>query len=126
MNASRCGLTVAEVLVAVVVLTVGVLALVGSSAQMSRMIGRGRQATVAAMVAAGRIERLRGIALATSPPCAGPELRSDSATGPAVTESWQVLDPAGAVRRLHVVVRHRTPTGLATDTVATALSCVPA
>ena len=125
MRASRYGLTVAEVLVAVVVLTVGVLALVGSSAQVSRMIGRGRQATVAAMVAAGRVERLRRIALSTSPPCASPEWRSDSAAGVGVTESWHILDPAGVVRRLQVVVRHSTPTGLATDTVATALLCGP-
>jgi hypothetical protein len=125
VRASRYGLTVAEVLVAVVMLTVGVLALVGSSAQMSRMIGRGRQATVAAMVVAGRVERLRRIALSSNPPCTSPEWRSDSAAGVGVTESWHILDPAGLVRRLHVVVRHRTPTGLATDTLATALLCGP-
>ncbi len=125
MYASRYGLTVAEVLVAVVILTVGVLALVGSSAQVSRMIGRGRQATVAAMIGAGRVERLRRIALSTSPPCMSPEWRSGSAVGPRVTESWHILDPSGLVRRLQVIVQHRTPSGVATDTVATALLCGP-
>ena len=126
MRSSRYGLTVAEALVAVVVLTVGVLALVGSSAQVSRMIARGRHATVAAMVAAARVERLRQIARSTSPPCTSSEWRSDSAAQVGVTESWHILDAAGIVRRLQVVVRHRTPTGVATDTVVTAFLCGPA
>lgn len=123
MRANRYGLTVAETLVAVVVLTVGVLALVGSSAQVSRMIGRGRHATLAAMVVAGRIERLRQIARSTSVPCTSADWRSDSAAGAGVTESWRILDPAGVVRRIQLIVRHRTPGGLATDTVATAFLC---
>jgi Tfp pilus assembly protein PilV len=123
VRASWFGLTLVEVLVAVVVLAVGVLALVGTSAQMSRMIGRGRQATVAAMLAAGRIERLRGVARSTSPPCTGAEWRSDSAVEAGVSQSWRVLDPAGVARRLQLVVRYRTPTGLATDTIVTAVLC---
>lgn len=126
MRANRYGLTVAETLVAVVVLTVGVLALVGSSAQVSRMIGRGRHATLAAMVVAGRIERLRQIARSTSPACGSAEWRSDSAVHAGVTESWHILDPAGVVRRIQVVLRRRAPTQLATDTVVTAFLCQPA
>lgn len=123
MRANRLGLTVAEVLVAVVVLSVGVLAWVGSAALVSRMIGRGRHATVAAMAVAGRVERLRQVAGSTSPPCTSAEWRSDSAAGPGLTESWDILDAEGLVRRLRLIVRHRTPTGLATDTVATAVLC---
>ncbi len=126
MRASRYGFTVAEALVAVVVLTVGVLALVGSSAQVSRMIGRGRHATVAAMVAAARVERLRQIARSTSPACTSAEWRSDSAAHAGVTESWHILDAAGVVRRLQLVLRHRAPTTRATDTVVTAFLCQPA
>lgn len=125
MQTSWYGLTVAETLVAVVVLTVGVLALAGSSALMTRMIGRGRHATTAAMVAAARVEQLRQIAHSTSPPCTSPEWRTDSAAQPGATESWSILDPAGLVRRVQLVVRHRTPAGLATDTIVTALLCAP-
>jgi Tfp pilus assembly protein PilV len=115
-----------EVLVAVVVLAVGVLALVGTSAQISRMIGRGRHSTVAALLASGRIERLREAARSTSPPCTGAEWRSDSAAEAGVLQSWQILDPAGAARRLRLIVRYRTPSGLATDTILTAVLCRPA
>jgi Tfp pilus assembly protein PilV len=125
MCANRYGLTVTEVLVAVVVLTVGVLALVGSWAQVSRMIGRGRHATVAAMLAAGRVERLRVVAGSTSPPCTSPEWRDGSADEAGVAQSWEVLDAAGLARRLRLVVRYRTPLGITTDTIVTAVVCAP-
>jgi len=118
-----CGVSVAEVLVAIVIVTVGLLTLVGSWGQMSRMIGRGRHATLAATVAASRVERLRQISRSTSPPCTGAGWRSDSLVGTGVVESWQVLDAAGPFRRVQVIVRHRTPSGFATDTVATSLPC---
>jgi len=126
VRADRYGLTVAEALVAVVVLTVGVLALVGSAAQMSRMIGRGRHATVAAMAASARLERLRQIARSTSPPCASVEWRGGSAARGALTESWQLLDATGVVRRLQLIVSHRNAAGLSTDTIVSAVLCEPA
>jgi Tfp pilus assembly protein PilV len=126
VRAIEPGFTVAEVLVAVMVLTVGVLALVGSFAGMSRMLGQGRQATVAAAVTAGRMEELRRIAHSTSPPCTAPEWRSDSASETGVAESWQVLDPEGITRRVQLIVRYRTPAGFATDTAVMAVLCEPA
>lgn len=126
MRAGRYGLTIAETLVAVFVLTVGVLALVGTAGQMSRMIGRGRHATVAAMVASARMERLRQIARSTSPPCASSEWRSDSAVHAGAVESWRILDAGGVARRVQLIIRHRTPAGLSTDTVASAVLCEPA
>jgi Tfp pilus assembly protein PilV len=125
VRARRVGLTVVEVLVAVVVLTVGVLALVGSSAQVSRMIGRGRHATVAAMVAIGRLERLRGAARSTSPPCTSAEWQGGTAAEAGILQSWDILDLTGAARRLQLIVRYRTPIGTATDTVVTAVVCGP-
>jgi Tfp pilus assembly protein PilE len=115
------GFTVAEVLVAVVVFTVGVLALVGAAAATSRMLARGRHATVAAAVLAGRIEELHRIAAATVPACSAPEWRSESATETGVPLRWEVLDDAGAARRVRLVLRH--PAGTLADTVMTAVLC---
>jgi Tfp pilus assembly protein PilV len=117
------GFTVAEVVVAVVVLTVGLLALAGSFARVSRMIGAGRHATLAAMAAGGRLAWLHRVAHSTSPPCASPEWRSDSAVSAGVMETWRVLDAAGTARRVELVVRHRTAGGPAADTVITAVLC---
>jgi hypothetical protein len=118
-------LTIAEVMVAVVVLTVGVLALVGSAALTSRMLGRGHHSTRAGQVAAARIERLRQIAFSTVPPCTGAEWRSDSAGGPGLTENWQILDPAGPARRVRIILRSRHPTGFSSDTVVAGVLCGP-
>ena len=46
----RSGFTIVEALIAAMVLSVGILALVGSSALASRMLGRGATATRAARV----------------------------------------------------------------------------
>jgi hypothetical protein len=126
MGTSSRAVTVVEVLVAVMVLTVGVMALVGGFAGMSRMIGQGGRATIAAQVAAGRLEELSRIAHSTSPPCTAADWRSDSASQSGIAQRWQVLDPAGWARRVQLVVSYRTPARVVTDTAMTALLCGPA
>jgi hypothetical protein len=123
--AGRSGLTIAEAVVALVVLSVGVLALVGSAALTSRMVGQGRHSTRAGQVAAARIDRLHQIAFSTVPPCTGTQWRSDSAGGPGLTESWQILDQAGPARRVRVVLRSRHARGTSSDTVVTGILCGP-
>ena len=120
---SRSGFTIVEALLAAVVLSVGILALVGSAALTTRMLGRGRHSTRTGQVAAARIERLRQIAFSTVPACTGAEWRSDSAGGPDLTERWEILDPTGAARRVRIVVRARHPTGVSSDTVVTGMLC---
>jgi prepilin-type N-terminal cleavage/methylation domain len=61
------GFTIIEIMLAVVVLSVGVMALVGSSALATRMIGRGNKSTEVVQVATARAELLRTYAAATSP-----------------------------------------------------------
>jgi hypothetical protein len=123
--ASGSGFTIAEAVVAVVVVSIGALALVGSAALTSRMLGQGRHSTRAGQVAAARVERLRQVAFSTVPPCTGAEWRSDSAGGPGLTERWQILDPAGLARRVWIVLRSRHPTGSSSDTVVTGFLCGP-
>jgi len=119
----RSAFTIAEAVVALVVLSVGVLALVGSGALTSRMLGNGRHATQAGQVAAARIERLRQIAFSTVPACTGDEWRSGSAGAPGLTESWQILDPVGPVRRVLIVVSSGHSARASSDTVVTGVLC---
>jgi hypothetical protein len=123
--AGRSAFTIAEAVVALVVLSVGVLALVGSAALTTRMVGRGRHSTHTGQVAAARIERLRQIAFSTVPACTGAQWRSDSAGGAVLTESWRILDPVGTARRVRIVLRSRHPTGTSNDTVVTGFLCGP-
>jgi type II secretory pathway pseudopilin PulG len=120
----RSGFTIVESLIAAIVLSVGVLALVGSSALSSRMLGRGAASTRAGLIAATRIERLRQIAFSTVPPCSGAGWSGGSAGGPDLAESWELLDAAGPVRRVRIVVRSPHPGGISSDTVIAGFLCV--
>ena len=73
------GFTIAEV-VAVVLLGVGVMALVSSSAMSTRMIGGGKESTMAAQVGSARIETLRQLAASTTPTCTAAAFKTDSVT----------------------------------------------
>lgn len=120
---SRRGFTLLEVMVAVVLLTVGVLALVSSSAMVSRMIGKGRGATVAVQVGAARLERLRRIAGTSTPRCSSPDFTGDSAVTDGVLERWRVDPPAGLSRRVSVILAYRDPRGPVRDTMYTVVFC---
>ena len=122
---SRTGFTLVEVLVAAVVLVTGILALAGSAALTSRMVGRGGLSTRIALAATGRIDDLRRVASSTVPACTSPEWRNDSAGGPAFAERWEILDAFGPARRVQVVVRARHPSGVSSDTVVAGILCGP-
>jgi hypothetical protein len=90
------------------------------------MVGLGQQATRAGQVAGARLERLRQIALSSTPPCTAADWRSDSGAAGGLSESWEILDGAGPVRRVMIVLRSRRPGGIASDTVSSAVLCLPA
>ena len=120
---SRQGLTLVEILVAIVVLGIGITVLAGSSGMVTRMIGRGKVETRAAQAASSRMESLRVAASSTSPPCLAPAFASG---GPvisgAMTESW-VVPTSGRVRRVRVTVTYLTARGPRTAELETAMSC---
>src|SRR3989442_13616219 len=61
MNRKRkqSGFTIIEIIIAIMVLTVGLLALVTTAALVTRMIARGQRSAVASMFAPQRAEQLR-------------------------------------------------------------------
>jgi type II secretory pathway pseudopilin PulG len=97
------GFTIVEIVVAVLVLTIGVTALVGTSALATRQIGRGRMVTIANQVATQRLEFLRRESRRVpGSPCtaAGTAFANGSATTRGVTETWtvQTVGKASTVR----------------------------
>jgi prepilin-type N-terminal cleavage/methylation domain-containing protein len=127
MSANRKGFTIAEVLVAVVMLSVGVMALVGSSAMVTRMVGRGRVSTYSGQVATARVERLRQIAASTANPCTSADWKTDSvytATGNgSIREKWRILDNAGNARRVQVTLSYASGGRAVADTITTTILC---
>ena len=122
---ARGGFTIIEVLIAVVVLGAGVLALASSSAAVSRIIGRGRSATISAQVAQEQMERLRSYATATDPKCGSSRFRSSAGVEQrqGVGLAW-VVPSAGDSRLVQVLVTYRVAPGRTrTDTLRTRILC---
>jgi Tfp pilus assembly protein PilV len=123
MRRAIAGVTLAEVLIAIAVLTVGMLALTGSSALVTRMIGRGKVETQAAVRAARRVELLRAAAGSTLPPCLSPSFTSGGPVlSDALEESW-VVPAVGPLRRIRVTVRYLTVRGIRSAVLETAIAC---
>ena len=121
MKTSERGFTLVEVLIAVVVLGIGVTALVGSSALVTRMVGRGKIDTRAAQLATLKLDSLRLRAYSTTPRCTalangGPDVISN------VSLSWTVA-ATGTGRTLRVSAAYATGRGTHTEALTTYIEC---
>ena len=110
------GFTIIEVLVAVLVLSIGVLGLATTAALVTRMIGQGERYSQASTMAAEQFEVLR------SQRCTA--LTSGTATQSGFTLTWTVQNAAGGRART-VTIEVLTPTvrGTRADTFATTIGC---
>lgn len=128
-SASTAGFTLVEILVAIVVLGIGVVALLGSSAMVTRMLGEGKHTTVAVTYAERRLEVLRRIARSTTPPCSdaklagGATLDTTWAASVGVTEHVRVTALSQGVLVRDSVV-YATPRGSGIVTLRTVISCL--
>jgi len=118
---ARRGLTIVELMAAVVILSIGVLGLAGTATVVTRMIGQGDQHTDAATAAQTRFERLRG----TRCPVTG-----GSVTSP-MPERWVVVGAVGPANlRLYevvdtVTIRTRTRTRIQKQVYRSIVRCLP-
>ena len=87
-RARRAGFTIMELIVAIVILSIGLLGLAATSGIVMRLVGGGTNQTVAANVALARFERLRSLSCG--------RMTSGSATRRNVQEAWSVT-PVGPV-----------------------------
>ena len=115
-SSSSSGFTLIEVLVALVLLTVGVLGLAGVARSVTRLTSEGLRLTTAAALAGARIEQLRAGG------CAG--VGAGMAAYGAYVESWSA-DAAGAARAVLVRVTYPAPPGRRTRTLAAVIACAP-
>ena len=91
MSAARArrGFTIVELLVAMMVLSVGLLALASSAGHMTRQISSASLQTIAAQVAQSRFDSLASVSCAVLP--ASGTVSGTSVTR-GVTERWRVTD----------------------------------
>lgn len=119
------GFTLVEMLVAVVILSIGALALAAASGGITRTLTGSRTATVASQVASWRLESLRAAAQATTPRCVSAAFTSSASplVSQGVTEQW-VVPASGSLRVVRVTVNYPVGGGKTrTDTVATSVVC---
>ena len=124
---SRDGFTIIEVLIAVIFLSVGLLAMVGTSAYASRTMFRGHSADEAAVFAANRLEMLRPIraSLASCPAAStGADTLKRGSAWIAIN-SWTITAPATTARRISLTSTYQVGPGKTrSDVMESAFSCI--
>ncbi len=113
----RSGFTIVEVIIAMIILTVGILGIVGATAKMTAMQSKGERLATAAFYAQSRMEQLRaaGCTLATG--------GSETLVGVYIM-TWTVAAQAGGSRAVTVAAEYPTGTAVAAvDTFETYIPC---
>lgn len=120
----REGFTIVEVIVAIVVFGIGVLALASTSAVVIRMVNRGENTELASSFAAERMELLRRTGCTSQ--VAGADTLYDGAAGGSwvARNNWSFTAGANNTWRVSVVSNYKTGRGqIRTETSGTTLSC---
>jgi type II secretory pathway pseudopilin PulG len=114
------GFSTVEVLVALIVLSVGLLGTLATAAVTTRLIAEARARDRATLIAAARLESERAIAAAVGG-CAALAGGTRSLPG-RIQEGWSMTG-VGPLRQLEVIVTLPTHRGFRSDTVRTVLRC---
>lgn len=121
MRRTRRGFTLLEVLLALLVLTTGLLGFAGTLGPISALAGQGRIHSRAAVVLASRVSRLRTELQAGAPGCVLPA--AGSLVHPSgVDESWQSSLSVNIVE-FRIVARFRLPRRTPAETLIARLPC---
>ena len=117
------GFTIVEVLIAVIMLTIGVLALASSSGGTTRMLSFGQKKTDASAIAQSVLDSLRYRAAATTPKCTA-LVSGSQTTSPkrGFTTSWTVAT-SGDLRNIVVNVAYRVGPQLKGEQVTSSFFC---
>jgi len=122
---SEGGFTIIEVMIAVVILTVGLLGLTATSGLVTRMIGRGQRSEVAALLAMRRMEQARPAACNPSQRVNGSETLYRGSQ-PLARIAWTFADvDAGRSIRVRVITDFVISANrIRTDTMETSVVCL--
>ena len=129
---NKKGFTIIEIIIAIIVLTVGILALVSTAALVTRMIARGQRSADASAFMARRVERLRAMASGQlAGACALPVPGADTlyrGSNWVAYNTWTVTNVPGQLQnyRIKVVSTYKTVKNrVRRDSMETTFSCDP-
>ena len=121
-TSNQRGFTIIEVIIAIIVLTVGLLGLVSTAALVTRMIGRGQRSTEAAIYASQRMELLRSTGCLTR--SSGSEYLYRGSRAVAYNW-WTWTDPGNSTHQVRLLSYYRTVKNqVRVDTMETSISCL--
>ncbi len=123
MNNQR-GFTIIEIIIAIIVLTVGVMGLATTAALVTRMIARGQRSAMAATYAAQRMEQLRPAACIAAQRVPGTDTLYRGSNWVA-SNTWTFVDEGNSYYHLRVVTTYKTD-GFKTrvDTMEAGVPCL--
>lgn len=110
------GFSLIELMIAMIILTVGVLGLAGSARLVTSMTGKGGRYGGSASVASSRFETLRATTCAS--------LANGSATTGKFSESWTITT-SSLLRTISLTISYRDGTSTRTANFSTTISCAP-
>ena len=124
----RGGFTIIEVLVAICILTVGILAMMGTSVAVQRLITRGRRVTQATQLGEQVLDSLRLKANENLQSCTGLVSNSTGYSRQAVTVKWAIgalTNINGNVyeRQVQVFLTYAADRKNLADTITTVFKC---
>lgn len=115
---ARRGVTLVELIVAMTILSIGLLAIVGTSSGIARGLGESRGDNVAAIVAQSRMETVAGMT------CTGLTLpTSGTTTTRGVTEKWSIANGGNNTLLVTDSVTWTTRRGTRNQVFVTLLPC---
>ncbi len=119
---SKRGFTLVEVVVAMMIMTIAVLALASTSGLVSKMMTRGHNAEMASSFAMRRLDLLRmsGCAARTN----GADTLYRGGTNWAAINNWEWTSPGNSVYRVKVTTKYRSGPTIGTNISETSISCV--
>ena len=129
MTRGSRGFTLVEVLLTMVILTIGLLGLTGTTVVVTRMIRRGQSAAEASNFAAHRLERLRSSGGPGGSGCSTHTAGSDTLYRGAkwtAINSWTWISLSNQTWKVTLTVTYVTSPGKTrSETLVTEISCVP-
>ena len=117
------GFTIIEIIIAIIVLTVGVLGMVTTAALVTRMIARGQRSAQASAFASRRLERMRVAACVNAQRVDGSDTLYRGSTWVALN-NWTFSDAGNQNYRLKIVSIYKTDQNKTRrDSTETTISC---
>jgi type IV pilus assembly protein PilV len=120
---NRKGFTIIEIMIAIVVLTVGVLGMVTTAALVTRMIARGQRSATATAFAQRRLERMRIAACVPAQRANGADTLYRGSQWVSIN-NWTFTDVGNLNYRLKIVSTYRTQQNrVRRDSTETTITC---